>query len=140
MKTTTTSQLVRIASQYRTWVRKQCRAPGHYPFRVVAGSAAPSKGGESWHYETRTGMRIYHPSAYSKRGWSSMVYCSSTMEVTVGREWLAERRIPVWTMRPVRDAEKLVALGACGQAGQGAQLLGMEPTRVVAEIGPEVRS
>ena len=131
----TSSKLIQIASQYRAWVRKQCRAPGHYPIRIVAGGAAPTKTGDSWYYETRTGMRIYHLAAYRKRGWSSMVYCSSTIEVTVGREWLASRRIPLWTMCPTRDADELVALGAFGAVGQGARLVGMDAERIAAEIG-----
>lgn len=58
---------------------------------VVPGIAlAPHRVGESWHYETKTGIRIYHPSAYAKRGWSSMVYCHSTRRVIVGEQWVAQ--------------------------------------------------
>lgn len=28
----------------------------------------------SWYFETKGGTRIYHPSAYSKVGWSNMNY------------------------------------------------------------------
>lgn len=29
----------------------------------------------SYRYKTRGGIEIYYPSAYSKKGWSNMVYC-----------------------------------------------------------------
>jgi hypothetical protein len=140
MTTTSISQLIRIASQYRAYVRTQVlrRNRGEYSIEIVDGDAAPKATGDSWHYETRGGTWITHPSAYSKSGWSNMVYCSSTLAVRVGREWLAARRIPEWAMVTTRDPKQLVALGACGQAGQGAQLVGMAPERVVAEIGARV--
>lgn len=57
---------------------------------IVPGVAvAPRTVGESWHYETRSGLRIYHPAAYSQKGWSSMVYVASTRRVIVGEQWLA---------------------------------------------------
>jgi hypothetical protein len=59
------------------------------PIQVVHGSAAPHETGESWHYVTRGGSRIWHPSAYSKRGWGNMVYIHSTRRVVVGAEWIA---------------------------------------------------
>jgi hypothetical protein len=45
--------------------------------------------GERWHYETRGGRRIWHPTSYSKRGWSNMVYCSSTRQLECGQEFFA---------------------------------------------------
>ncbi len=57
---------------------------------IVPGIAlAPRSVGHSYHYETKSGRRIWHPSAYSRRGWSSMVYCSSTRRVQVGSDWIA---------------------------------------------------
>jgi hypothetical protein len=97
--TATTTQASAIspchAQQYRAWLRAQALAPRHVPVYVVDGSAAPVLTGEGYHYETRGGSRVYHPSAYAKRGWSNLVYCSSTISVEVGREWLAAKRIPV---------------------------------------------
>ena len=138
MKTTTNlSTIIRIASQYRAYVRTQVlpRNRGEYYIEIVDGNVAPRKRGDSWHYETRGGTRIDHPSAYRKSGWSNMIYCSSTRTIQVGREWLAARRIPAWAMVATRSPKVLVALGACGEAGQGAQLAGMEAERVVAEVG-----
>ena len=65
------------------------RPNSNVPVEVAPGAAAPKLEGESWHYETRTGLRIRHPSAYASRGWSSMVYCPSTRLVVVGKEWHA---------------------------------------------------
>ena len=59
------------------------------PVRVVPGDSAPELTGSSWCYRTRGGSRIYHPSAYSRRGWSNMVYSPSTRSVVVGAEWFA---------------------------------------------------
>jgi hypothetical protein len=43
-----------------------------------------------WHYTTKTGKPIRHPSAYSKKGWSSMVYHSAQyFTLTVGLRWIA---------------------------------------------------
>ena len=43
-----------------------------------------------YHYTTKTGKPIRYPSAYSKKGWSSMVYHSAQyFTVTVGLRWIA---------------------------------------------------
>ena len=61
------------------------------PIEIIPGVAvAPRRVGQSWHYTTITGIPIQHPSAYSKRGWSSMVYHHSTRRVIVGEQWLAQ--------------------------------------------------
>jgi len=58
------------------------------PVVVIKNSdAEPRLLGESWHYRTRGGRYIYHPSAYSRIGWSNMVYCSSTLRIEVGENW-----------------------------------------------------
>lgn len=58
------------------------------PVHVIPGSAQPPiLKGEYWHYETKTGIPIRHPSAYSKKGWSSMCYVCSSREVYVGEHW-----------------------------------------------------
>jgi hypothetical protein len=58
------------------------------PVVVVEGDSAPVETGDSWHYETKGGTRIMHPSAYKKLGFSNMVYVSSTRRVEVGLDWL----------------------------------------------------
>ncbi|CAM6053500.1 unnamed protein product [Sphagnum tenellum] len=59
------------------------------PFEIIAGIAmAPRLRGTSYHYTTRTGIPIHYPSAYSRCGWSSMVYHNSTRRVEVGEDWL----------------------------------------------------
>jgi hypothetical protein len=73
----------------KTQIRKAACASGT-PYPIVAipeTNAAPKLTGESWHYETRGGTRISHPSAYSKSGWSNMVYCHSTIRIEVGANW-----------------------------------------------------
>lgn len=58
------------------------------PIQTIANSDEPPKlMGESWHYETKGGTYIDHPSAYSNKGWSNMVYCPSTRHIVVGENW-----------------------------------------------------
>lgn len=58
------------------------------PVRVVPGRLAPRVVGECAHYQTRGGARVWHPSAYARKGWSSLVYCCATRRVEVGAAWL----------------------------------------------------
>lgn len=48
----------------------------------------PRLTGESYHYTTRGGTWVRHPSAYRRRGWSNLVYVPSTRRVEVTRAWL----------------------------------------------------
>ena len=63
---------------------KKCR----YPIQIVRGNKPPTKVGQSYGWETRGGKPIYHPNAYKRKGWSSMVYVSSTNAVEVGEDYL----------------------------------------------------
>ena len=62
-----------------------------YPILVVPGDSPPAMIGRSYGWETRTGIIIRHPTAYAKRGWSSMIYRHSTLRIEVGSEWLSVR-------------------------------------------------
>lgn len=73
----------------RRAARQAVNAPGNCRIQVVDGAAAPTLAGEGWHWSTKGGKRIDHPSAYSRKGWGNMVYVASTRRVVVGREWLA---------------------------------------------------
>jgi hypothetical protein len=55
---------------------------------VVAGGARPCMEGAGAHYVTRAGRWIQHPAAYSKRGFSNMVYIHGARRAVVGRGWL----------------------------------------------------
>jgi hypothetical protein len=73
--------------------RRALRALAGWPktnirVEVVPGQKGPTVRGNSWHYETRGGTVIDHPSAYSKLGWSNMIYVCSTIRVEIGSEWL----------------------------------------------------
>lgn len=72
---------------FRRQARQAAGAANSIEVVAEAGAAAPRYEGEAAHYETRTGRRIYHPSAYSRRGWSSMRYVRSTLAVVVGSDW-----------------------------------------------------
>ena len=71
-------------------VRSAAGARPHVPVIVIPGSdAAPALMGERWHFTTASGRLILHPQAYSRRGWSNMHYCPSTLRVEVGDQWVA---------------------------------------------------
>jgi hypothetical protein len=79
---------INLTREERWIIRMEANAHLNCPIEVVAGDAAPQMVGESWYWQTKGGKRIHHPSAYSKKGWSSMTYCNSTRRVEVGIEWI----------------------------------------------------
>jgi len=84
----------RHAREYRQFIRAAADVAGtSFPVKIVEGGQAPSFEGDGCHYETRGGERISHPGAYKKKGFSNMVYMSSTLCVQVGASWLAARSI-----------------------------------------------
>lgn len=76
------------AARAKRLARRAAGAHGACPIEIVEGAASPSRQGEEAHYETLGGTWIRHPSAYSRRGWSSMRYCASSQRVVVGQLWL----------------------------------------------------
>lgn len=79
------------ASQKRT-IRAACKGQLYWrnnlPVVVVDGDGPPTIKGEHQYHATKTGIRINHPNAYSRRGWSSIIYHASTLRVEVGAEWV----------------------------------------------------
>jgi hypothetical protein len=53
----------------------------------------PTVHGERGGFFTRGGTQIDHPSAYSKVGWSNMVYRKDTRLIRVGEKWLKEHGV-----------------------------------------------
>jgi len=82
-----------IIKSERSLARRIAGAHNSIPVVVVSGTKAPKLCGESYHYTTKTGLPIYHPNAYSKKGFSSMVYHCSTLRVEVGVRWLDRRHL-----------------------------------------------
>jgi hypothetical protein len=77
--------------QRRAILRSANESRQNIAIEIVPGIAlAPRTVGQSWHYCTRGGTRIYHPSAYRSHGWSNMVYVHSTRRVLVGEQWVAQ--------------------------------------------------
>lgn len=71
----------------RRYIRNACKADSWVPINLINGNSAPKYVGNKHHYETSGGRMIYHPSAYSKSGWSNMRYVHSTLKVEVGSDW-----------------------------------------------------
>jgi len=80
-----------------------CRRGDSVAIVLSDDDSAPAMAGESYHYETLGGRRIWHPSAYSRRGWSNMRYVGSTRRLVVGEEWIIEHEFDL-TPRTVSDA------------------------------------
>jgi hypothetical protein len=62
------------------------------PVQIIAGNQPPKFTGESGYFCTNGGQRIYHPSAYRRKGFSNMFYCHSTLKIEVGKQWLSRYR------------------------------------------------
>jgi hypothetical protein len=72
MKITTEAE-----KECRRYLKKRgYRGRNNFDIKIIAGNKPPHLVGDSWHYETRGGRWIKYPSAYSKSGWSNMVYCN----------------------------------------------------------------
>ena len=74
----------------RQAVRDLFGCHNHVPVKVIRGGhLRPTKLGRRGGHFTRGGSPIMHPSAYSKRGWSNMIYRCSTQRIYVGELYLA---------------------------------------------------
>jgi len=76
---------IRLDNQIDAKLRRQC-AVSNNQVRIVriTGDSPPVVTGSRGGHFTLGGTRINHPSAYSKRGWSNMVYHCDTRVITVG--------------------------------------------------------
>lgn len=79
------------------------------PITIEDGKLSPHWEGSSFHYETKGGRHIYHPSAYSKMGWSNMKYIPSTRHIVVGKEWLKKLEIDLIQVKLSRQRGKIVS-------------------------------
>ena len=76
-----------------TLARWSCGESSSCPVEFLKGNQPPRLEGEESRYETRGGQRISHPSAYSRRGWSNMIYRSSTKRIIVGLKWIKKNSV-----------------------------------------------
>lgn len=107
-------ELIRLAgSRLATaaWIaRRALGERNSIPVEFAAGATEPHIEGEGWHFRTRGGTYVRHPSAYSRRGWSNLVYHASTRRIVVGRDW------PALAMAGRPRAEIEAALSTWGAA------------------------
>jgi hypothetical protein len=75
------------AQRFRTMVRNHFGESNNVPVIIIDGDSAPVLTGKRGGYFTRGGTRVDHPSAYSRKGWSNLVYRCSTLSITVGGGW-----------------------------------------------------
>lgn len=78
----------RLEAHYRQSIRNHFGVWTNVPVIVDKGESYPPilVGGYGGYY-TRGGRPIYHPTAYSKKGWSNMVYQCSTLKIYVGEHY-----------------------------------------------------
>lgn len=77
----------------KKYIRRYCETRYH-PVMLIRGNSPPILCGSSYHYETNGGRRIFHPSAYSKKGWSNMNYIPSSLRIEVGENWNILKTFP----------------------------------------------
>lgn len=76
--------------RYTSVLRAHCgHAGAKFPVRILAGVSPPEVTGQYGGWETRGGTPVRYPSAYAKVGWSNLVYRCSSIQLTVGFDWLA---------------------------------------------------
>lgn len=83
--------MIDTTSKQRTFVREQVgegKTTCIPVFVIPASYQKPVLSGSRGGFFTSGGTRISHPSAYSKKGWSNMIYHRSTLSISVGSEWL----------------------------------------------------
>jgi len=78
-----------MAMKWETRIRKLVGMQNSKcPIVIVDGEEEPKRVGNHSYYTNKKGESIRNPNAYSKKGWSDLVYHKSTLRITVGREWL----------------------------------------------------
>lgn len=76
-----------ISNFIKKELRKSVNAHKSCPVIIIAGNNPPKLLGQSFHYENKSGDRIWHPNAYRAK-WGKPIYVRSTLRVEVGSDWL----------------------------------------------------
>lgn len=104
MTTTRCTAIHRIISKI---VRARLGVSGtSYPIIEQDGFAPPALNGETSHWRTKGGSRIWHPNAYARKGRSNMVYSPSSRHITVGIGWLCQQLADYWYQHEVTRKEQ----------------------------------
>lgn len=80
-------------SQIRTKIREMvgvCRTSNAVPVISINGAQEPELRGYRGGWFTHGGEKIDHPRAYSKVGFSNMIYLHDTRRIIVGSDWIVE--------------------------------------------------
>jgi hypothetical protein len=75
------------ARKLRARIRARFSASSAVPVIVQPGNTPPTMTGKPGGHFTKGGARVYHPGAYSRRGWSNLVYRCSSQVIHVGADW-----------------------------------------------------
>ena len=96
-----------LTRKVRKVIRRSLGSKEQAPISVVHGIAmAPRLVGHGYYYTTRTGIPINSPSAYSRRGWSSMVYHNSTRRIEVGEDWIVIACANLPSIRAIKSSRQ----------------------------------
>ena len=71
------------------------------------GKAFPRWAGSSYHFENKSGDRIWHPNAY-RRAWGKPIYVASTRHIIVGKEWVKQLEIDLIQVKLARSRKRFV--------------------------------
>ena len=103
---------IEAEKQIKSWANKHAPTRGSKPTNayilVEDGDSKPRWAGNGYGYQTRGGRPIYHPSAYSKIGWSNMVYVPSDRHIIVGRKFLSQLEIDIIQVKLSRHRKRFV--------------------------------
>lgn len=78
---------MKLSSELRLFVGLDYRH-NRYPIEVIEGYNPPKILGKSYHWTNKSGSRVIYPTAYAKKGFSSLMYHRSTKRIEVGEGWL----------------------------------------------------
>ena len=78
---------MRLSSKIRMFMGLDYRY-NRTPVEIKDGYDSPRIKGSSFYWSNKSGHRIWAPSAYAKKGFSSIVYHRSTKRIEVGEGWL----------------------------------------------------
>jgi len=81
----------RKKSAVRTAIRELVgleKTQRNVPVILINGESGPELRGEQGGWFTKTGQKIYHPSAYTAIAWSNADYVCDTRRIIVGADWV----------------------------------------------------
>ena len=95
--------------EIRFWALRNAIGYGYSaaPIVIKDGKSPPHWAGSSFHYENKSGDRIWHPNAY-RRAWGKPIYIASTRHIVVGSKWVRKLEVDIIQVKMSRQQNRLV--------------------------------